>query len=315
MKYDYVFVDANALGYAGNSNDKLMAGDQHTGAINHIVGEVRDLYYNYPDSQIIFLWDKKSEWRYDLLPEYKGKRADTEEKRAIKARYHAQVPAIKKLLYGLGVTQISANGYEADDLAAYYSRRCTMAKKHCILITGDKDWLQLISPYVKWKEHRLHNIVDVDNFQEVTGCGTVIQFLMEKCLQGDTSDNIKGVGGIGKKAARSIYDEFGSLSNLFKWHDGNGDFTKDNIPDSLRRYKKRLNDLCAESSEGRQLLKRNLKLMSLLKVERPSEVTIVQSRNLLLVRELLAEFAFHQVLNSFDSYTDIVKGNKSWVEI
>ena len=75
------------------------------------------------------------------------------------------------------------------------------------------------------------------------------------------------------------------------------------------------NDFCAEGSEGLEIMKRNVKLMTLLKVSKPEHMTVIARRNLSLFRELCEEFAFHNLLMNFDQYIDIVKGNKSWVEI
>lgn len=76
---------------------------------------------------------------------------------------------------------------------------------HIYLLTGDGDWLQLVRENVSWvslREDAKHKQVNFEQFAELTGLPTPRAFLEAKALQGDTSDNIKGVGGIGDGGAK-----------------------------------------------------------------------------------------------------------------
>jgi len=129
------------------------------------------------------------------------------------------VPFIRAAITSLGIDQMVSPTCEADDLAGAYSRLLER-KGHLVeLVTGDKDWLQLVTPSVTWNDPIRDRQVDIMTFENFTDYPNVEQFLDEKCLTGDASDNIKGVGGIGVKGAKKLLDEFGSVPNMLYSHE------------------------------------------------------------------------------------------------
>ncbi len=262
-----ILIDANSVGRAMHSAVTLRAGAVQTQAVFGFIKSVRQLRLEFPDWKIMVLWDGRADWRYDLFPEYKGNRNDDPKKVADKEAYQAQVPYIQKALSSLGIRQFTAKRHEADDMAGYMVNQLTLKNRglavpeHLIkLVTGDRDWIQLVRPGVEWQDHREKSrIVTMSNLMDETGFATPYAFLEGKALQGDSSDCIPGVGGIGEKGAPVFLAEFGSVRKFWQRCDS-GDF----VP-KLKAHQR----LC--SAEGRMNFGRNLRLMQLLKVAPPAK--------------------------------------------
>lgn len=248
-------IDGNSVGRAAHAATKLTAGSLQTQAIFNVVKASRDWVMDSAFRPLV-LWDGRAEWRYELYPEYKGKRNDTPEKIADREAYNAQKPILIKMLGLLGIKQVMVGTEEADDLAGYFIRlqRARSPGAKIKLTTGDEDWAQLLGEGVEWQDHRKRDkILTLDNLFDKTGYRTPYAFLEGKALTGDKSDNIAGVGGIGDKKAPEFLAEFGSVREFWRRVDS-GEF----VP----RYAthKRL-----ASPEGRAAFGRNLRLMQLIK--------------------------------------------------
>lgn len=133
----------------------------------------------------------------------------------------AQMPILKKVLKAMNITIIEKEGYEADDILGTLS---VMAEKQGIdvaLLTGDRDSFQLATDKVSIYIPRTKNgktetdIFDRNKVLEVYGVEPK-QMIEVKGLQGDTSDNIPGVPGIGEKTALSIVKEYGTIEKLYE---------------------------------------------------------------------------------------------------
>jgi len=209
----HTFIDGNSVGHAAQHGfagrgKKLVAGGQETTAIFGMLVSMQKILRSRTFSKPIVLWDGRS-WRYDRHPDYKGNRTDTAEKVAERERYRAQRAAMFKGLHLLGVTQLVADNMEADDMAAVLTRRAVAKGDMVMLITGDKDWLQLVEKGVVWVDHKIDRKCSHANFHEFTGFKTQRAFIDAKALQGDTGDNVKpntGVGEAGAKALLSVFD-------------------------------------------------------------------------------------------------------------
>lgn len=215
MTIQYVLIDGNAIGYAQQLGmAKLSTGEQSTQAVYGFLIALRNLVMPTTNPRVpIVLWDGDASWRRSLLPSYKANRRDDPKKDAMKADYHSQTPFIRNAITHLGIDQMLSPTCEADDLAGAYAR---LLSKHGIveLVTGDQDWLQLVSPNVTWNDPVRDRRVDIFTFEDFTGFSSPAKFLDAKCLQGDTSDNIKGVGGIGKVGAAKLIEQYGSVAGM-----------------------------------------------------------------------------------------------------
>ena len=212
----FILIDGNAIGYAQQMGmPRLSVGDQATHAIYGFLLALRKVAIPTTNERIpIVLWDGDASWRKELCPDYKANRRNDPKKIAVKDEYSTQVPFIRKAVELLGIDQMVSPTCEADDLAGAYSRLLER-KGHLVeLVTGDKDWLQLITASVTWNDPIRDRAVDIMSFENFTGYPNVQQFLDCKCLTGDASDNIKGVGGIGEKGAKELLTEWGRVANF-----------------------------------------------------------------------------------------------------
>ena len=131
-----------------------------------------------------------------------------------------QLPVMKQVLSAMSVPCYELAGYEADDLIGTISRKCQAAGWDCVIVTGDKDSLQLITDHTKVKlvSTRMGQTTTKDmtpeTFQETYGFAP-IHMIDLKALMGDSSDNIPGVPGIGEKTAMALVQEYGSIDTLY----------------------------------------------------------------------------------------------------
>ncbi len=131
-----------------------------------------------------------------------------------------QMPVLKQVLAAMAIPCYEMVGYEADDLIGTISRRCEAQNWECVVVTGDKDSLQLITDKTKVKlvSTRMGQTTTKDmtpeSFREQYGFDPV-HMIDLKALMGDTSDNIPGVPGCGEKTAMALVQEYGSIDALY----------------------------------------------------------------------------------------------------
>ncbi len=131
-----------------------------------------------------------------------------------------QVEPLKKLLTLLGYKVVSCEGYEADDILGTFAKSATASGNECVIATGDRDSLQLVGERVTVRLAAtkagapVATLYDEEKIKEEYGV-TPRQLIDIKAIQGDTSDNIPGVAGIGPKGAMSLIGEFGSLQGVY----------------------------------------------------------------------------------------------------
>ena len=291
----HLLIDANSIGYACHYATKLHSGGMETQAIFGFIRTMRELRVTYPDHTPIVLWDGRAEWRFNFCPTYKSNRDNDPKKVAIKEAYQKQVPFIKQLLAPLGIRQMRVATHEADDMAGYLVTE--LSKKpdsEIVLISGDEDWLQLVRPGVSWRDMRDDaKIVNFNNFFDKTAYKTPLAFLEGKCLQGDSSDVISGVGRIGEVGALELLATFGSVSNF--WRQCADGSYKPKTKALLNLYE----------GEGRALYRRNFQMMQLLRVAKPAPEAVFIDKGALnkdQFHDLCAELAFSSITKHIDNF-------------
>ena len=131
-----------------------------------------------------------------------------------------QMPVLKEVLDAMDVPRYELAGYEADDLLGTISRRCEAAGWDCVVVTGDKDSLQLITGRTKVKlvSTRMGQTTTRDmtpeTFREQYGFDP-IHMVDLKALMGDASDNIPGVKGVGEKTAMALVQLYHTIEHLY----------------------------------------------------------------------------------------------------
>lgn len=149
-------------------------------------------------------------FRHKLYDGYKANRHGMPDDLAV------QLPYAKKAAEYLGLKVIELEGYEADDILGTLSARATDVGMDCVLVTGDRDSLQLINDRttVYLAATNETKIFDTAAFCEKYGVGPEV-FVDVKALMGDSSDNIPGVKGIGEKGALKLIGQYGSLDGVY----------------------------------------------------------------------------------------------------
>ncbi|MDF2838351.1 MAG: polymerase [Evtepia sp.] len=167
-----------------------------------------------PDALCITFDRKDPTFRHESYDGYKAQRQPMPEELAV------QIPKLKEVLDAMNIPRFELAGWEADDLLGTISRRCEEAGWSCIIATGDKDALQLITDrtYVYLVSTRMGKTttreMDPMKFREAYGFEpTGIVDL--KALMGDASDNIPGVRGIGEKTGMALIQAYGTIENLY----------------------------------------------------------------------------------------------------
>lgn len=131
-----------------------------------------------------------------------------------------QMPVLKEVLAAMNIEMLSLEGYEADDIIGTVSKACENKSIKCVILTGDRDDLQLagdntVIKLVTTKGGSTQTVdYNRDKFIEEYEI-TPSQFIDVKGLMGDTSDNIPGVAGIGEKTAFSLIKQFESIENIY----------------------------------------------------------------------------------------------------
>ncbi|GHU82074.1 DNA polymerase [Clostridia bacterium] len=168
-----------------------------------------------PDAVAIAFDMRKPTFRHKAYAGYKAQRKGMPEELA------QQFPVLKELLVLLGYTLVECEGYEADDILGTFAAECERTNNECIIATGDKDSLQLVSPNVnvrltvtKMGKPEV-TLFDEAEIKEVYGVEPK-QLIDIKAIQGDTSDNIPGVKGIGQKGALDLIQRFHDLDYIYE---------------------------------------------------------------------------------------------------
>ena len=131
-----------------------------------------------------------------------------------------QLPVMKDVLRAMRIACFACEGWEADDVIGTISKHCAQAGWDCIIVTGDRDSLQLVdeSVTVKLVTTKLSQTLSVNytpaRFREEYGFDP-IRLIDYKALMGDSSDNIPGVAGIGPKTASQLLWEHGTLDGVY----------------------------------------------------------------------------------------------------
>lgn len=307
-----LIIDANNIAAAANSTTKLHAGEMEVQAIFGFLRTLRAAQSIYGAlMKPICCWDGRS-WRYDIYPDYKKTRnkpveEQTKSDRAMaeaRKSLNEQRPHIRRALELLGVSQLIAMNYEADDLAGMLVRRYRPQERRMLLLSGDKDWIQLVGPFTGYLDPIRDIKITPKTLEEKTGVKDVRAFLEMKALMGDVSDNVSGVGGIGDKGAKELLNSYGSVTAFTNaWHEG----TLTDVPKKFRDF--------AESVDKQAIFLRNLRLMDLMEPkERPEPQDLVLTKGALDVEgfaQFAREFEFNSILSDLSGWIAPFKTKES----
>ena len=167
-----------------------------------------------PDALCVTFDRKAPTFRHLAYEGYKAQRKGMPDELA------AQLPVLKDVLAAMNIPRYELDGWEADDLIGTIAARDTAAGWETVIVTGDKDSLQLVSDAtrVKLVSTRMGQTttkeMTPETFQETYGFAP-IHIVDLKALMGDTSDNIPGVKGIGEKTAMDLIQRYQSVEAIY----------------------------------------------------------------------------------------------------
>ncbi len=164
-----------------------------------------------PDAVAIAFDLKTPTFRHKAYAGYKATR------KGMPPELASQMAPLKELLALLGYKIVTCEGYEADDILGTFATACENSGHECVIATGDRDSLQLVSD--KTSVHLCTNKQDIlytpDKIMEDYGV-TPLELIEIKAIQGDTSDNIPGVAGIGPKGAGDLIQKYHTLEYIYE---------------------------------------------------------------------------------------------------
>lgn len=230
MKKTVMLIDGSSLIFRAffalpnlSNNDGVM-----TNGVYGFLTMYRNAFDKYKPDYVLVAFDRSSKtFRNDEYKDYKANRDKTPNELSY------QFGILKDVLDSMGVKYTDLDGFEADDIVGTYARMAKEAGDRAVLITGDRDYLQLVDDdiLVYLTKKGVSDTVEytVDKIKEEYGI-TPKQLIDVKGLMGDKSDNIPGVDGIGEKRALDFIRKYGSIENLYdNLDDISGKKTKENL--------------------------------------------------------------------------------------
>lgn len=199
---------------------------QPTGAVFGIINMIKSLMAEYPDSNIVAIFDAKGKnFRHELYEAYKANRPSMPDE------LRSQVEYVHSAVKALGLPLVAMPGVEADDVIGTYAKQASDAGQTVLVASGDKDLAQIVNDKVNLIDTMKKVILDEAGVVEKFGVrpDQIIDYL---ALMGDTSDNVPGVPKVGPKTAVKWISEYHSLDGVIE----NADKIGGKVGENLREF-------------------------------------------------------------------------------
>jgi DNA polymerase-1 len=205
-------IDGNSLLYRSYYAIRQLSTSQGfpTNAIFGFVTALRKIIDQEKPDYLGVVFDVKGPTvRHEAYKDYKAHRKPMPDDLAV------QIPVLKEVLHALRIPTAEFEKYEADDVLATLARRAAKKKVRSVIVTTDKDLLQVVDESTVVFNPAKETTLDEAGVRDFFGVGAdqVIDVLS---LWGDPTDNVPGVPGVGEKTAKALIQEFGSLDNLLR---------------------------------------------------------------------------------------------------
>lgn len=213
----YLVLDGNSILNRAFYGIKMLSNKkgQMTNAIYGFLSTLHKLLSEVSPQAIAVAFDlPQPTFRHKMYDGYKASRKGMPEELA------SQLPILKEILVAMGYKLVTCEGYEADDILGTFAKYCEDKGYECTLATGDRDCLQLVSDHVfvriaKTKFGKAESILyNKDKIKEDYNV-TPEQLIDIKALQGDASDCIPGVKGVGEKTAKNLIEKYQNIENIY----------------------------------------------------------------------------------------------------
>ncbi|MCY3865519.1 MAG: DNA polymerase I [Chloroflexi bacterium] len=209
-------IDGHALAYrsyfALQHGGFTTSSGESTSAVYGFSRTLLDVYEHYQPKYLAVTFDEGLSAREEIYPEYKA----TRERMPDDLR--SQFDRIRQLVSAFNIPQLTMPNMEADDVLGTISRQAVEMGLDVHIATGDRDILQLLGPHVRVQLPQRgedDKVWDAPAFREKWGLEPS-QLVDLKALEGDTSDNIPGVAGVGKKTATDLLQQYGDLETIYE---------------------------------------------------------------------------------------------------
>lgn len=213
-KKTLLLLDGNAIIHRAYHAIPPLTNDDgvQTNAVYGFVSTLFTVLEKFQPEYIVASFDVAGKnFRHDLFPEYKAKRKETPEDLV------PQFDLVRDIVRSLGITIMEKEGFEADDVIGTIATHMD-SDVDVIIVTGDKDTLQLVNDHVRvfTMSRGLHDMVLYDQGLVRDKMGVSVEQIIDyKGLRGDTSDNIPGVKGIGEKTAVDLLGQYHDLDHIY----------------------------------------------------------------------------------------------------
>jgi len=196
-----------------------------TGAVYGITNMLKNLLKEYQPTHVAVVFDAKGKtFRDDIYPEYKATRPPMPNDLV------QQITLSHQVIRALGFPVLMINGVEADDVIGSLAKQAEMQNMATLIFTGDKDLAQLVNSQITLIDTMKNQRLDRDGVKQKFEVfpEQIIDYLS---LVGDSSDNVKGVTGVGPKTAVKWLQEYGSLDKIIE----NIEKIKGKVAENLRQ--------------------------------------------------------------------------------
>ena len=188
------------------TNDQGMPTNAVYGFLSMSMKLIKDMQPDY----MAYCYDRpEASFRKDIDPNYKANRGETPEDLI------PQIPYIKKITSLLGIPAFEKEKYEADDIIGSLAHFGLKNKLEVIIVSGDKDFAQLVTDRVFMLDTMRDNKYDYQGVIDKWGVKPE-QFIDYLSITGDSSDNIPGIKGIGPKGAQKLIAQFNDLDGIYE---------------------------------------------------------------------------------------------------
>ncbi|PID74642.1 MAG: DNA polymerase I, partial [Desulfobacterales bacterium] len=251
-----------------------------TNAILGFINMVKRLQKDRSPQYMAIAFDSKGNvFRHDLYPEYKANRPPMPED------LREQIPLIKEFVNSANLLLLEQPGVEADDIIATAVKNFTAKGKKVIVVSGDKDLLQLVNDDVVMFDPMKNKEYTPDDVQKKYGV-SVDKLLDFFALVGDSADNVPGVPGVGPKTAEKLINSFESLDGIYQ---------------GLEEMKKsKLKEKIEANKDGAFLSRELIRLKNDVDIPTDSAEYSVADENEEKLKELYTRLEFNSLLKEID---------------
>lgn len=283
MKEEIYVIDGSAYIYrayhaiAPLSNSKGVPTHAVLGFINMVKRLVREKKPRY----LVVAFDSRGPvFRHQLYDQYKANRPPMPEDLSV------QIPYIKKFVAASNLLMLEEQDVEADDIIASIAKRFTHLGHSVVIVSGDKDLLQLVSGDVVMWDPMKDKVMDPEAVQKKYGV-LPNQLLDLFALIGDSADNVPGVPGVGPKTAEKLIGDFHTLDGLYAH------------VDALKKSK--MKEKIIDNKEQAYLSRELIQLKSDVAIPEQLESYVLQAGNDAQLAEIYTELEFSSLLNGIDT--------------